>query len=130
MKLAELEAAYPDRPVLRLMPNLPVEHGAGVICYAGTGAERELLELLGRAALVLPVDEPDLEPAMAVMSCGPAFLALVVESLAAAGAGHGLDAEHGPADGGRDHGRAPPPGCAPTTTTRRICAGAWPPPAG
>ena len=93
MKLADLEAAYPDRPVLRLMPNLPVEYRAGVICYAGTGAERELLELLGRAALVLPVDEADLEPAMAVMSCGPAFLALVAESLATAGAGHGLDAE-------------------------------------
>lgn len=91
VKLADLEAAYPDRPVLRLMPNLPVEHGAGVICYAGTGAERELLELFGRAALVLPVEEPDLEPAMAVMSCGPAFMALVAESLASAGAGQGLD---------------------------------------
>ncbi len=93
VKLADLEAAYPDRPVLRLMPNLPVEHGAGVICYAGTGADRELIELFGRAALVLPVEEPDLEPAMAVMSCGPAFLALVVESLATAGAGHGLETE-------------------------------------
>jgi pyrroline-5-carboxylate reductase len=28
---------------------------------------------------------------MAIMSCGPAFMALVAESLAAAGAAHGLD---------------------------------------
>jgi len=95
VKLSRLEAAYPDRPLLRLMPNLPVEFGAGVICYAAAGgeADRELLELLGRAGLVLPVAEPGLEPAMAVMSCGPAFLSLVAESLATAGAGQGLDGE-------------------------------------
>jgi pyrroline-5-carboxylate reductase len=94
VKLSQLEAAYPGRPLLRLMPNLPVEFGAGVICYAASGTpDRDLVELFGRAALVLPVDEPDLEPAMAVMSCGPAFMALVAESLATAGAGQGLDDE-------------------------------------
>jgi pyrroline-5-carboxylate reductase len=90
VKLAQLEEAYPDRPVLRLMPNLPVEHGAGVICHAGS-ADPALLELLGRAGLVIAVEEPELEPAMAVMSCGPAFMALIAESLAAAGASHGLN---------------------------------------
>ncbi len=92
VKLAQLEAAYPDRPVLRLMPNLPVEHSAGVICHAGHG-EPELLELLARAGVVVPLEEAQLEPAMAVMSCGPAFLALVAESLATAGAGQGLEAD-------------------------------------
>lgn len=90
VKLEQLEAAYPGRPVLRLMPNLPVEHRAGVICHAGS-ADPALLELLGHAGLVLGVEEAQLEPSMAIMSCGPAFMALVAESLAGAGAAHGLD---------------------------------------
>jgi pyrroline-5-carboxylate reductase len=36
------------------------------------------------------VDEPLIEPAMALMSCGPAFFALVVEALVDAGVRHGL----------------------------------------
>jgi pyrroline-5-carboxylate reductase len=38
-------------------------------------------------------DEPLIEPAMALMSCGPAFMALVAESFADAGVAHGLDAD-------------------------------------
>lgn len=93
VKLAQLETAYPDRPVFRFIPNLAVEFGAGVVCYVAgrwTPDER-LLELMGRTGRVTPVDEAEIEPAMAVMSCGPAFLALVVESLAEAAARHGLD---------------------------------------
>jgi pyrroline-5-carboxylate reductase len=94
-RIAELEAAYPGVPVYRFIPNIPVEVRRGVLCYApGTraseGPERELLELFGRAGAVIELDEPLIEPAMAIMSCGPAFLALVVESLAEAGVRHGL----------------------------------------
>jgi pyrroline-5-carboxylate reductase len=93
--LAELEAAYPERPVYRFLPNLPAEVRRGVLCYApGTrapeGPERELLELLGRAGTIVPLAEPLIEPAMALMSSGPAFLARVVEVMADAGARHGL----------------------------------------
>jgi pyrroline-5-carboxylate reductase len=92
----QLEEAYPGVPVYRFIPNMPVEVGRGVLCYApGTraseGPEREVLELFGRAGTVIPLDEPLLEPAMAVMSCGPAFMALVAEAFADAGAAHGLD---------------------------------------
>jgi len=95
-RIEQLERAYPDLPVYRFMPNLPVEVGRGVICYApGTraaeGPEQELLRLVGRCGVVIGLDEPLLEPAMAVMSCGPAFLALVVEAMASAGARHGLE---------------------------------------
>jgi pyrroline-5-carboxylate reductase len=91
-----VEAAYPGVPVYRFIPNLPAEVGRGVLCYApGTlaaeGPEGEVLELFGRAGAVIPLDEPLLEPAMAVMSCGPAFMALVAEAFADAGAAHGLD---------------------------------------
>src|SRR4051794_12198546 len=76
VKLAQLEDAYPGRPVLRLMPNLPAEQSAGVICFAGSGSD-ELVELLARAGLTIPVEEAQLEPSMAIMSCAPAFLGLV-----------------------------------------------------
>ena len=92
-----LEQAYPDTPVYRFIPNLPAEVRKGVLCYvpgsrAGDGPEREVLELFGRVGCVIALDsEPLIEPAMALMSCGPAFMALVAESFAEAGAEHGLD---------------------------------------
>jgi pyrroline-5-carboxylate reductase len=92
----EVEARYPEAPVYRFIPNIPAEVGRGVLCYAaGTraaeGPEEEILELFGRAGVVIPLeDETLLEPAMALMSCGPAFMALVAESFADAGVHHGL----------------------------------------
>src|ERR687885_67640 len=48
--LAELEGAYPERPVYRFLPNLPAEVRRGVLCYApgsraAEGPERELLAM-------------------------------------------------------------------------------------
>ena len=67
-----------------------------MLCYvpgrrASDGPEQQILELFGRAGAIIPLDsEPLIEPAMALMSCGPAFMALVAESFAEAGAAHGL----------------------------------------
>jgi pyrroline-5-carboxylate reductase len=94
--IAELERAYSGVPVYRFIPNIPAEVRQGVLCYvpgrrAKDGPEQEVLELLGRAGTIIPLDsEPLIEPAMALMSCGPAFMALVAESFAGAGAAHGL----------------------------------------
>lgn len=95
--LGRLEAVYPGLPVYRFLPNIPVEVRRGVFCYApgthaGQGPEAELLELFGRAGTIVRLpDEKLIEPAMALMSCGPAFMALVAESLVDAGVLHGLD---------------------------------------
>jgi len=91
-----LEAAYPGVPVYRFMPNLAAEVRQGVLCYtpgtrAADGPEHEILELFARAGSIVRLDEPLLEPAMALMSCGPAFMALVAEAFADAGEAHGLD---------------------------------------
>jgi pyrroline-5-carboxylate reductase len=92
---AAIEAAYPGAAVHRFLPNIPVELGQGVFCYAaGSRADRadELLELFGRAGRVVRLPNENLiEPAMALMSCGPAFMALVAEALIDAGVLHGLD---------------------------------------
>jgi pyrroline-5-carboxylate reductase len=94
-----LAAAYPGAAIYRFIPNMPTEVRRGVLCYvpgpgAAEGPEDEILELMGRAGAVIRLDdEPLIEPAMALMSCGPAFLALVAESFAEAGVAHGLDAD-------------------------------------
>ena len=94
---AQLEEAYPGVPVYRFIPNLPAEVRRGVLCYspgtrAADGPEDQVLELFGRVGAVIRLpDEALIEPAMALMSCGPAFLALVAEAFAEAGAAHGLE---------------------------------------
>jgi pyrroline-5-carboxylate reductase len=91
-----LESAYPGVPVYRFIPNIPVEVGRGVLCYApgalaAEGPEDEVLKLFGRAGVVVRLDEEQIDPAMAIMSCGPAFLALVVDAMASAGTRHGIE---------------------------------------
>jgi pyrroline-5-carboxylate reductase len=90
-----IEQAYPGAAVHRFLPNIPVELRQGVLCYAqGSKADAadELLELFGRAGTVIRLPKEELiEPAMALMSCGPAFMALVAEALIDAGVRHGLD---------------------------------------
>ena len=93
----EISAAYPGASIYRFIPNMNTEVRRGVLCYvpgpgASEGPEDEILALMGRAGAVIPLaDEPLIEPAMALMSCGPAFMAFVAESFAEAGAAHGLD---------------------------------------
>jgi pyrroline-5-carboxylate reductase len=94
-----LASAYPGASIYRFIPSMPTEVRRGVLCYvpgpgAADGPEDELLDLMGRAGTVIRLDdEPLIEPAMALMSCGPAFMALVADSFAEAGAAHGLDRE-------------------------------------
>src|SRR5918999_833802 len=95
----QLAGAYPGAAIYRFIPNMPTEVKRGVLCYvpgprASEGPEEEILELMGRTGAGIRLDdEPLIEPAMALMSCGPAFLALVAESFAEAGVAHGLDAD-------------------------------------
>jgi pyrroline-5-carboxylate reductase len=93
--VAAVEGAYPGVPVYRFMPNLAVEARRGVVCYApGTraadGPEGELLGLVGRLGTVIELEEELIDPATALVGCAPAFFALVVEALGAAGVRHGL----------------------------------------
>jgi pyrroline-5-carboxylate reductase len=89
--------AYPGASIYRFIPNIPTEVKRGVLAYvpgplAEDGPEDEILELMGRTGTVIRLDdEPLIEPAMALMACGPGFVALVAETFAEAGAAHGLD---------------------------------------
>jgi pyrroline-5-carboxylate reductase len=93
--VAAVEDAYPDRPVYRFMPSIPVEVRQGVVCYApgsraSEGPEDEVRELFGRLGTLIELPESLIDPATAVMGCGPAFYSLVIESLVDAGVAHGL----------------------------------------
>jgi pyrroline-5-carboxylate reductase len=88
---------YPEASVYRFIPNIPAEVRRGVLAYvrgprADQGPEDEILQLMGRTGTVIRLeDEPLIEPAMALMACGPGFMALVAEKFAEAGVAHGLD---------------------------------------
>jgi pyrroline-5-carboxylate reductase len=93
--IAALERVYPDVPVYRFLPSIPAEVRQGVTCYtpgtrAADGPEDELVSLFERVGPVMRLDESLIDPAMALMSCGPAFYALVVEAMVDAGVRQGL----------------------------------------
>ena len=93
-----LESAYPDTPVIRLMPNTAVEVRRGVICYAPgsrlpEALQSELLELLGRSGRVVPVEDRLIDVAMALISVAPAYIALIAEAWVDAVVARGMPAD-------------------------------------
>jgi pyrroline-5-carboxylate reductase len=95
---ARLAEAFPETPVIRLMPNQPVEVRQGVLCYVAPldmpdEVSERLLSFLGQLGVLVEVEERLMEAAMAVMSCSPAYLAMLAEALAAAGEAEGLEPE-------------------------------------
>lgn len=95
--LAAIESAYPGIPVYRVMPNVAAETARGVFCWApgrlaANGPEAEIRAEFEQLGTVVELPEPLIEPATALMGCGPAFFALMVEALVDAGVRHGLEA--------------------------------------
>jgi pyrroline-5-carboxylate reductase len=88
--LAAIADAFPRSEVHRVMPNVAVEVGRGVLCVSGPPSRlvREKLALLGH---VVELPDEDFDAATAMMGCAPAYLALAVEAIADAGAADGLD---------------------------------------
>ncbi len=85
--LEKLGSALGDRPIVRIMPNIPVSVGAGVtlLCPNGQISAEELQtveDLLAASGLVSELDEGHLDAAGGVTGCGPAFAAMFVEGLA------------------------------------------------
>ena len=79
--LDALRRAYPGQPVIRLMPNVAVEVGEGVICIAEESDDVDgVRELLERGATVVRIPEKLIEVATAVMGVGPAYVSLFVEA--------------------------------------------------
>ena len=82
-------------PVIRIMPNIPVSAGAGVILYDTTdNVSAEALESFREgmrfAGLLDPLPEKLIDAGSAVSGCGPAFVSMFIEALADGGVACGL----------------------------------------
>jgi len=93
--LAAVKAAYPDRPVYRVLPSTPVEVRQGAVILAADEAQDPELdaavrELLAELGTLVVLDDGVVDVAMGLMSNAPAYYALVVEAQVDAGVRHGL----------------------------------------
>ena len=91
--LAEVRAAYPGRPVFRVMPSVPVALRQGV-CVMAAGppqdGQAEVEALFAELGALVTVEDRLVDAAMGLMSCAPAYYALVAEAQVDAGVRHGL----------------------------------------
>ena len=95
VSLPDLKAAYPDRPVYRLLPSTPVEVRQGVVILAGDEPQDPRIDdavraLFGELGLLVEVDDRLVDVAMGLMSNAPAYVALLAEAQVDAGVRHGL----------------------------------------
>ncbi|NEQ65160.1 MAG: pyrroline-5-carboxylate reductase [Symploca sp. SIO2D2] len=93
--LSRLEAAFRHQPVIRAMPNTPATVGAGITAISlGQTAQPSHLELareiFGAVGEVVEVPEYLLDAVTGLSGSGPAYVALMVESLADGGVAAGL----------------------------------------
>ena len=94
--VARLRELFGNVPVVRTMPTIAVEIQRGVICHAplgpGDGAVgAELLELFDAISHLVEVPDELMDAATAIMGCTPAYLAVIVQTLAEAGAEQGIE---------------------------------------
>jgi pyrroline-5-carboxylate reductase len=93
--LPELKAAYPGRPVYRVLPSTPVEVRQGAVIIAvdeeqDPALDGQVRELLGELGTLVELPDHLVDVAMGLMSNAPAYYALVVEAQIDAGVRRGL----------------------------------------
>jgi pyrroline-5-carboxylate reductase len=96
--IATMQAALPaGQPLVRTMPNTPLQVGRGAVGLAGAaGVSEAQLQLAAAvfagAGTVVTVPEEQLDAVSAVSGSGPAYAFYLAEAMAAAGVELGLDA--------------------------------------
>jgi pyrroline-5-carboxylate reductase len=107
--LRALRDAYQDLPVYRFIPSLPVEVRQGAVVQGvdavnvgpGTGIAPEgtldaaVAALFAELGTLVVLPEALVDVAMGLMSCAPAYVALVAEAQIDAGVRHGIPAAQG-----------------------------------
>jgi pyrroline-5-carboxylate reductase len=114
--LTALKGVYRDRPVYRFIPSLPVEvrqgavvqaadpereaaaladNGAGEAPAADAALDAQVRELFAELGALVVLDDALVDAAMGLMSCGPAYVALVAEAQIDAGVRRGIPAAEG-----------------------------------
>jgi pyrroline-5-carboxylate reductase len=98
--LAALKDAYPSQPVYRFIPSLPVEVRQGAVVQAAgpeqdPQTDRAVSELFAELGTLVVLDDKLVDVAMGLMSCAPAYVALVAEAQIDAGVRRGIPAAQG-----------------------------------
>jgi pyrroline-5-carboxylate reductase len=99
--LSALKNVYQGIPVYRFLPSLPVEVRRGAIVQAvdpkreatlgrGDNVDARVRELFAELGTLVPLDDSLVDVAMGLMSCAPAYVALVAEAQVDAGVRRGL----------------------------------------
>jgi pyrroline-5-carboxylate reductase len=101
--LVELKKVYQGTPVYRFLPSLPVEVRLGAVVQAmdpdgqatlgrGNTADARVRELFAELGTLVTLDDSLVDVAMGLMSCAPAYVALVAEAQVDAGVRRGIPA--------------------------------------
>jgi len=94
--LKDLHEAYPDLPVYRFIPSLPVEVRQGAVVQAApiqkTELDAQVSELFAELGTLVTLPDALVDVAMVLMSCAPAYVALVAEAQIDAGVRRGIPA--------------------------------------
>ena len=116
--LADVEAFYPDRPVYRFIPSLPVEVRQGAVVQGvevrptdtdgqadpgvadrdgehSAALDAEVHDLFAELGALVVLPDALVDVAMGLMSCAPAYVALVAEAQIDAGVRRGMPAAQG-----------------------------------
>lgn len=100
--LSSLQEIFPVATIVRIMPNLAIRYGAGVIgivdsSYLSQGLKNDLEELLRPLGLTYWLKEEQIDALTSLAGSGPAFIFTLIESMIEAGVAMGLkaqDAQH------------------------------------
>jgi pyrroline-5-carboxylate reductase len=95
MTLKDLEAGFPNRPVVRVMPNTPAAVGAGISALSGGRLAKpehlaQARKILGTVGQVVEVPENMMDAVTGLSGSGPGYVAIVIEALADGGVLSGL----------------------------------------
>ena len=87
VEIQDIEAIIPETKVVRIMPNTPVEVGAGVIGVSFSGLVSEdkqpaIVELFDNIGKVEVISEKDMPGLTAISGSGPAYVYMFIEALA------------------------------------------------
>jgi pyrroline-5-carboxylate reductase len=111
--LAALREAYPGCAVYRFIPSLPVEVRQGAVVQAAPGSagadaggaaggaaadaalDVQVSELFAQLGTLVVLDDALVDVAMGLMSCAPAYVALIAEAQIDAGVRRGIPAAQG-----------------------------------
>jgi pyrroline-5-carboxylate reductase len=98
--LEALMHAYPGMPVYRFLPSLPVEVRQGAVVQAAgpvqeAETDRAVAALFAELGSLVVLEDRLIDVAMGLMSCAPAYVALVAEAQVDAGVRRGIPAAQG-----------------------------------